>query len=541
MIRFSRLLIRRSHTVPPAMPSLAPLLRQLALGRGRGFLLLQTCRAPAIQCRTIAGAAAGAADADKRLKTFKDLPGPPLLYNIYLVFLRAYLLYAHELQSIFKKKYGPLWKTTVGKYHIVHVADVDFIEKVLRQEGKYPLRTDMELWKIHRTMRDLANGPFTEEGHKWFRLRSVLNKRLLRPQEAVLYTASVNEVVTDFLVRLEEMRKESPSGIMVYDLPNALYRFALEGISYILFEARIGCLKTQIPAETLKFIDSVSNMMKYNILVEILPNWTKKVLPFFNSYLEHWDKIFSFGKNLVDKKMQLIQDRLDHGQEVKGEYLTFLLSGGELTVKEIYASVAELLMAGVDTTSNTLCWALYHLAKNPEIQDELYKEVTEVAPGETIPTGDDFPKMPLLKAVIKEILRMYPVVPVNSRFVMENDLTLGDYYFPKETLFALAHYCVAREEANFPEPEKFNPYRWFREERVKNNPFSSIPFGYGVRACVGRRIAELEMHLALSRIMQKYEVKPDPRGGKVGSMARMVLAPNKPINLQFLNRKPLPP
>ncbi|CAH2305233.1 sterol 26-hydroxylase, mitochondrial-like [Pelobates cultripes] len=509
------------------------------LGRRRVFFLLQTCRVTGTQTRTIARAAAEVAEGDKRLKTFEDLPGPSVLQSIYWVLLRGYILHSHELQIIFKEKYGPMWKSSFGQYQVVNVADVNLVETVLRQEGKYPMRCDMVLWKVHRHMRDLAYGPLTEEGHRWHRLRTVLNKRMLLPQEVVLYTGSLNEVVTDFLLRLDEMRKESPSGVMVNDLPNALYRFAFEGISYILFETRIGCLEKQIPSDTQRFIDSIGSMMKNHVIASILPEWTNRVLPFFKRYIESWDNIFSFGKKLIDQKMEKIQERLERGEEVQGEYLTYLLSSGQLTDKEVYGSVAELLLAGVDTTSNTLSWALYHLSKNPEIQEELYKEVTGVIPGETIPTAQDISKMPLLRAVIKETLRMYPVIPTNSRVAVEKAITIGDYNFPKGTLFALCHYVIAREEDNFPEPNKFLPNRWFREQRVKNNAFSSIPFGYGVRACVGRRIAELEMHLALSRIMQKYEVKPDPSSGEIKAMARIVLAPHKPINLKFLKRDSL--
>ncbi|XP_073490455.1 sterol 26-hydroxylase, mitochondrial-like [Aquarana catesbeiana] len=489
------------------------------------------------QHRAVSGAAAaGITEGNKKVKTFDDLPGPSLLTNIYWLFPRGYILYSHELQDIFKKKYGPIWKSSIGMYNTVCITDVDLLETLLRQEGKYPMRVDMALWKIHRDSRNLAYGPFTEEGHHWHTLRTVLNKRMLKPAEAVLYTGAINEVVTDLLKSLNDMRKETPSGVMVNDIANVLYRFAFEGISYILFETRIGCLEKKIPPESQKFIDSIGAMLKYSVYVGILPAWTKNVLPYHKLYLENWDNIFNFGTKMIEQKMEKIQARLDRGEEVQGEYLTYLLSSGKLTNKEVNGSVSELLLAGVDTTSNTLSWALYHLARDPEIQESLYQEVNDNVPDDGIPTAEDIAKMPLLKSVIKETLRLYPVVPTNSRMTVDKDITLGGYWFPKDTLFALNHYQISRDENNFPDANKFLPKRWLRDNKVKNNPFSYIPFGYGVRACVGRRIAELEMHLALSRIIKKYEIRPDPKGVEVSAMARIVLTPNRPINLQFLNR-----
>ncbi|XP_040296621.1 sterol 26-hydroxylase, mitochondrial-like [Bufo bufo] len=506
--------------------------------RSRISPVLQTCRVPRARA-SHGAAAAGIEGGDKKMKTFEDLPGPSLLTNLYWMFMRGYLLYSQEIQAVYKKKYGPMWKSSFGAYSMVNIADADLLELFLRQEGKYPMRSDMELWKVYRRLRGLGLGPFTEEGHQWQTLRSILNKRMLKPAEAVLYTGAVNEVVTDFLDTLDDMRKESPSGIMVNDIANAFYRFAFEGISYILFETRIGCLEKNIPPETKKFIDSIGTMLKYTLIIQFLPAWTQNILPYYKRYIESWDNIFAFGNKLIDQKMQKIQENLDHGEEVQGEYLTYLLSSGNLTMKEVYGSIAELLFAGVDTTSNTLSWALYHLAKDQETQGSLYEEVTSIVPGEGVPTAEDIARMPLLKAVIKETLRMYPVVPLNSRVAVEKEIIIRDFWFPKDMMFALNHFAISRDENNFPEPNKFLPQRWFRDHKMKNNPFSYIPFGYGIRACVGRRIAELEMHLTLSRVIKKYEIHPDPQGGNVTPMARVVLTPNKPINLQFLERKAL--
>ncbi|XP_056391050.1 sterol 26-hydroxylase, mitochondrial-like isoform X2 [Hyla sarda] len=496
--------------------------------------VLQTCRG---LHGAAAAAAAGVVEGDKKVKTIEDLPGPSLLTDLYWFFIRGYLLYTHELQLIYKKRYGALWKSTNNKSYMVNIADPAILEVLLRQEGKYPTRTEIDHWRLHREVRRLSCGPFTERGEKWHSLRTILNQKMLKPKEVKSYVGSINEVVSDFMTRLQELRQQSTSGDTVSDMANELYRFAFEGVSYIVFETRIGCLEKQIPPETQKFIDSIAQMFRSFVFVAYLPPWMQPFLPYMKLYMEGWDNVFDFGKKLVDKKMEEIQSRLERAEEVQGEHLTHLLSGGKLSVAEVYGSVCELLLAGVDTTSNTLCWSLYHLAREPQLQQTLYNEVMKAVPLERIPVADDIPHMPLLRAVIKETLRLYPVVPTNARFIIEKEVVIGDYKFPKNTLFILNHYAISRDEANFKDPEKFYPQRWLRDGGMTHHPFSSIPFGYGLRACVGKRIAELEMHLALSRIIRTFEVKPDLKARNVKPISRIVLAPNKKLNLRFIERK----
>lgn len=122
----------------------------------------------------------------------------------------------------------------------------------------------------------------------------------------------------------------------------------------------------------------------------------------------------------------------------------------------------------------------------------------------------------------------------NGRLAVENDVVVGGYWFPKQvkpytsfmyyilqrhwgalldllrrlflsfvqTQFHLCHYAASHDESEFPNAEAFVPERWLRGTHVPSHhhPYSSIPFGVGVRACVGRRVAELEMYFALSRV-----------------------------------------
>uniref|UniRef100_A0A671KPS8 Cytochrome P450 family 27 subfamily A member 1 n=1 Tax=Sinocyclocheilus anshuiensis TaxID=1608454 RepID=A0A671KPS8_9TELE len=383
----------------------------------------------------------------------------------------------------------------------------------------------------HRKLKTVADLPEIKTFRMLYTLifkgyLNLLNKRMLHPKDSVQYGDVVNAVVTDFIKRIYYLRQMSPTGDLVSNMTNELYRISLEGISSILFETRIGCLEKEIPAETQDFINSIAQMFTYSMPVVLLPNWTRNYLPFWQWYINGWEGIFKFGKKMIDMKMEAIQKRVDANQEVAGEYLTYLLSNVKMSSKDVYGSISELLLAGVDTTSNTMLWTLYLLSRDPEAQE-----------GDRIPTAQEVNSMPYLKAVIKEALRMYPVVPMNSRLIAENDVVIGGHFFPKMTTFTLCHYAISHDEKVFPEPRKFKPDRWLRDGRTRPNPFGSIPFGFGVRGCVGRRIAELELHLALARLIKLFEIRPDPTVGEVHSLNRTVLVPDRQVNLHFVERQ----
>ncbi|XP_067882544.1 sterol 26-hydroxylase, mitochondrial-like [Heterodontus francisci] len=360
---------------------------------------------------------------------------------------------------------------------------------------------------------------------------------MLKPQDAALYEGVINEVATDFIDRIRWLRSMNGPGVMVHNITSELQKYTFEAIAAILLEMRLGCLQQKIPEETQKFIESVGTMFRMLVYCELLPRWTRNWLPFWKQYFLAWDYMFAFAIKAVDKKMAQIKDLLEKGESVEGQYLTFLLASGKMSQSEIYSSITELLLAGVDTTANTLSWALYCLASDPELQDSIFREMCSICPAEQIPTAQELNRMPLLKAVIKETLRMYPVVPIGFR-ILDTDIVLGGYNIPRMTQLILCHYAMSHNEQEFPNPHLFQPERWMRgAEGLNHHPFSSMPFGYGVRGCVGRRIAELELHMTLARLLQQFQLKLDPEMKEIPAKTRIVLIPEKPINLQFLDRQ----
>ncbi|CAN9498171.1 unnamed protein product [Ophioblennius macclurei] len=474
----------------------------------------------------------------RQLKTVDDLPGPSMSTTLYWLFVKGYANRSHLLQGVQKKLYGPIWRSKFGPFELVNVASPELIAQVIQQEGRYPVRSKLPHWKEYRDLRGQAYGLHVSDGPEWHQLRSVLNPKMLKLKEVSAFAPTIHQVVADLLDRIELLRSRSPDGVTVSDLAPELYKFGFEGISAILFETRLGCLQEEIPHSTLRFISAVNDMLTLSETVVIFPHWSRSILPFWNRFVQAWDDIYDVAKTLIDKRLTDIERQVRSGEPVEGMFLTHVLLSERLSRSEVYISIAELLLGGVDTTSNTLSWALYHLARDRRVQDRLYDEVNSVCPDKRNPTITDLSRMPYLKAVIKETLRLYPVVPGNGRLVSEDEVILDEYWFPKETLFHLCHYSILHDEAEFANPESFVPERWLRAAmpRFQHHPHSFIPFGVGVRACVGKRVAELEMYFALSRLMQRYEVQAEDDAPTVEPKTRTLLIPGGPINLRFLCR-----
>lgn len=137
-------------------------------------------------------------------------------------------------------------------------------------------------------------------------------------------------------------------------------------------------------------------------------------------------------------------------------------------------------------------------------------------------TPEKMKNMPYLRSVIKESFRLYPVVNGNGRTLMQ-DVNLSGYLVPKGTHIAMLPVLVSRNEKQYPEPNKFLPERWLREKtscpHTKTaHPFAFLPFGFGARSCIGRRLAELEMESLLANIIRNFKLEWHYSDLKVNSL-----------------------
>ncbi|XP_056130841.1 25-hydroxyvitamin D-1 alpha hydroxylase, mitochondrial [Lampris incognitus] len=470
---------------------------------------------------------------EQAVKTLRDMPGPSAAGFAWDLFARRGLSRLHELQLEGVQRYGPMWKASFGPILTVHVAEPALIEQVLRQEGQHPMRSDLSSWKDYRKLRGHSCGLLTSEREEWQAVRSLLGKHMLRPKAVEAYDKTLNSVVEDLIAKLR-MRRQ-PQGL-VTDVSSEFYRFGLEGISSVLFESRIGCMDAVVPAETERFIQSINTMFVMTLLTMAMPRWLHQLFPKpWNTFCQCWDYMFDFAKGHIDQRLNEEAKKVARGEKVEGRYLTYFLSQKGLPMKTVYSNITELLLAGVDTISSTMSWSLYELSRHPGVQAALREEVLTVLNGRRVAEAADVARMPLMKATVKEVLRLYPVIPANARVITGKDIQVGGYLIPKKTLITLCHFATSRDPAIFLNPDEFKPQRWLDRDQG-HHPYASVPFGVGKRSCIGRRIAELELYLALARILVEFEVKPDPEGCAVKPMTRTLLVPESVISLQFIER-----
>ncbi|XP_076840656.1 25-hydroxyvitamin D-1 alpha hydroxylase, mitochondrial [Brachyhypopomus gauderio] len=468
----------------------------------------------------------------RKVKTLAEMPGPSALGFIWDLFAKRGLSRLHEIHMEGRKQYGPIWKASFGPILTVHVAEPELIAEVLRQEGKHPIRSDLSSWKDYRQLRGHGVGLLTAEGTEWQQVRSLLGKHMLKPKAVEAYDGTLNAVVMDLIAKLRLRNQQNPGGVIT-DIAEEFYRFGLEGISSVLFESRIGCLEPVIPVETERFIQSINTMFVMTLLTMAMPTWLHRLFPKpWGIFCQCWDYMFQFAKGHIDQRLKEEADKISRGEDVEGRYLTYFLSRAGMPMKSVYSNVTELLLAGVDTISSTLSWSLYELSRHPEIQASLRSEILSVLGDRRLPTAPDVAAMPLLKAVVKEIHRLYPAIPGNARVIADRNIIVGGYNIPKNTLITLCNYATSRDPAQFSEPDTFQPQRWLNHDR-KHHPYASLPFGVGKRSCIGSRIAKLEIYLALCQILIHFDVKPGPNSRDVSPMTRTLLVPESEINLQF--------
>ncbi|XP_063775293.1 cytochrome P450 2C5-like [Pseudophryne corroboree] len=431
-------------------------------------------------------------------------PGPkplPIIGNLHIFNMKKPYKTLHQLSE----KYGSVYSVQIGEEKMVVLTGYETVKDALVNHAdefsgrpRVPLFHDVlkghgvifsqdENWKVMRrftlsTLRDFGMGKktienrITEESEY---LMKKINSYQGKPFDntKILNAAVVNIIVSILLSHRFDY--EDPKLLRLMKVVN----------------------------ENLKLVGSPVAML-YNAFPSVMrwfPGFLKTIIKNLNEMHHFIRETFTTQKKQLDVNDQrnLIDKFLVKQQEEKPNPELYF------TNENLIALVADLFVAGMETTSTTLRWGLLLMMKYPQIQRKVQSEIEKVI-GSAEPQAAHRKDMPYTDAVIHEVQRFGNIVPNNLPHATTQDVTFRGYFLPKGTHIIPLLTSVLYDKDYFEKPEEFYPEHFLDASGnfVKNEGF--MPFSAGKRSCAGENLAKMELFMFFTKLLQNFTFQAPP-------------------------------
>uniref|UniRef100_A0A7N5JRT0 Cholesterol side-chain cleavage enzyme, mitochondrial n=1 Tax=Ailuropoda melanoleuca TaxID=9646 RepID=A0A7N5JRT0_AILME len=364
-------------------------------------------------------------------RPFSEIPTPGNngwlnLYNFWRE-MGSQKIHYHQVQNF--QKYGPIYREKLGSVESVYIIDPEDVALLFKFEGPTPERFCIPPWVAYHQYYQRPLGVLLKKSGAWKKDRLALNPEVMAPEAIKSFIPLLDPVSQDFVKVLQRRIKQQGSGKFSGDISDDLFRFAFESITNVMFGERLGMLEERVDPEAQRFIDAVYQM--FHTSVPML-NFPPDLFRLFKTktwkdHVAAWDVIF----NKAEIYTQNFYWDLRHKRDVNNYpgILHRLLKNNKLLFEDVKANITEMLAGGVDTTSVTLQWHLYEMARSLRVQEMLREEVLAARRQAQGSMSAMLQLVPLLKASIKETLRLHPISVTLQRY-LENDLVLRNYMIP---------------------------------------------------------------------------------------------------------------
>lgn len=461
------------------------------------------------------------------------------LISIILVLLGTAYLYVKKQYNYWKDLGvpGPEPKFPYGTYNRTVSPVISITDYYQKYKGKSPfigliniispaiIVTDLALIKnilvrdfqffstrgIYHNARDdpLSAHLFSIDGPKWKKLRSKLTPTFTSGKMKYMFETIV-DVSKQFKKVLSETIDTQKGPIEMKDF---LARFTTDVIGTCAFGVECNSLSdpdAKFRQMGLKFFQQPRHSIAGRILMGTMPNVARllkiKVLPndvsdFFLSAVS--DTVQYRLKNNVKRNdfMDLLIKMYDENKTEEDQV-------DKLTFNELAAQAWVFFLAGFETSSSAMSYALYELSQNQVLQDKARKDITDaLAKHNDTLTYEALQDMTYLEQCINESMRKYPPVPVLvRRVVKEYKEPLTNVIFREGQMVIIPAYSIHHDAEYYPEPEIYDPDR-FLPNMNNRDPFVFLPFGEGPRVCIGLRFGMMQAKIGLATLLTKFRFK----------------------------------
>jgi cytochrome P450 len=336
-------------------------------------------------------------------------------------------------------------------------------------------------------------GLVTSEGDLWVRQR-----RMVQPAFHRQKLAALGSVMAEEAARAADRWVAHAADGRPFDVVPELMRLTLQSASRTLFGVDLEHEAQKVgPA-----VDDARAYLTWRMSRPFVPPWVPTRL----------GRRFLRARRLLDELVYgLISARRREGTAGRADLLSMFVeavdaeSGARMDDRQVRDEVMTLLMAGHESTAVTLSWVLFLLGRHPAEQARVAEEVDRVVGGRA-PAAEDVGRLPYVRMVIDEAMRLYPPVWAMSRQAAEDDVVDG-FRVARGEHVTLVQYAVHRLPDIWDEPDAFRPER-FTPEAVEARPrYAYFPFGAGPRGCIGNHFALMEAALVLATVAQRFQVR----------------------------------
>ncbi|MEO6623343.1 MAG: cytochrome P450 [Burkholderiaceae bacterium] len=435
-------------------------------------------------------------------RRIQDLPGPPGIP----VFGNSFQIkpsHVHQDMERWADTYGALFRVQLGRRQQLVVADHALLSAVMRDRPdgfeRSPLtrQTGAEM--------GLPAGVFSAEGEDWQRQRRMVMASFA-PGHVRAYFPSLVKVALRLRGRWQ---KAARSGEAI-NLQADLMRFTVDAIAGLAFGRDINTLESGedvIQRHLDKVLPSI-----FRRAFSLIPYWRYVKLPVDHALDRSVEVIRSTIHDFVMQARQRLQDNPALREQPRNLLEAMILAADQpdsgLGDDQVVGNVLTMLLAGEDTTANTLAWMLDLLQRNPHALQRAQQEVRNLAPDPAAFTSELMDQLVFLDACASETMRLKPVAPFIVLHALR-DAVVGDVAVPRGTMIWGVMRHDSLDERHFTDPLAFKPERWLPQTEPALTAAAkraAMPFGSGPRMCPGRYLALLEMKMAMAMLLTSFDI-----------------------------------
>ncbi|CAI9281603.1 unnamed protein product [Lactuca saligna] len=401
------------------------------------------------------------------------------------------------------KSYGPILSLNFGFIPVIVVSSASLAKEVLKtQDIIFCNRPSfVVLKKLSYNGLDVTFSPYNKY---WREMKKIFKLHLLGPKRVESFRFIREEEVSSAMKKIHEMALSSmPVNLseLVKSVAGTIMMRVGYGKKFRDEHERKELLRLLTELELIFadfYVSDIWRGLPFMGLIDRLFGKTNRLDKCFQYFDVFYQKLID--EHLSPKSSEKEEDFIDILLRLKEEQLL------NLTYDHIKALLMDVLVAGTDTSTATVIWAMTALIKNPKVMKKAQEEVRNLVGKKCIVEEEDLSKLTYMKAVVKEIMRLYPPAPLLIPRETAKHTILHGYKIKQKTLVFVNAMAIGRDPESWERPEEFLPKRFMGSNiDFRGNDFELIPFGGGRRICPGISMGVMIVELLLANLVYLFD------------------------------------